>query len=98
MMLRRDAEFFLSEGGNLRAAVLPVLPDGLAPAADHGVAGRSRFGGENVGAADGGALLRNRRRDPLRPIAGQLHVSALYLAAREVLLEIEVEAYKSEDD
>lgn len=98
MLLRFDAEFLVCESNDLWSTVLPILPDSLAPAVDHGVALRSRRSGNSVGDANCRKLLRDARRDPLAPVTRQLHMSALYLATREVLLKIEVEANEPEHD
>ena len=77
----------MREGDDLGTAVQPVLPYGLAPAANHGVAFGSRRSRENVADPNDGSLLRDRRRDPSTPVTRQLHVRMLHLPAGEVLFQ-----------
>jgi len=88
----------LRQCDHLGPGVLPVLPDGLAPAADDGVALGTRRGGEDVGNPDGRALRRHRRRDPIAALASKSRVRPLHLSAGEALFEIEIQSDQSEDD
>ena len=88
----------LRQGDDLGPGVLPILPDRLAPAANHGVALGTGRGGKDVGDADGRTPRRNGRRDPLPPILRKLHVRALHLAPGEVFFEKEIQSDQSEDD
>ncbi len=76
--------------------MLPVLPDGLTPAVDHGMALRAGRGGKHVGHADGCMLLWDGRRHPRAPMPGKLHVRELHLPSGEVLLQMEIKTDQAE--
>jgi hypothetical protein len=97
-MLGGDLKLTLCKGDDCGPAFVPVLPDGLAPAADHGMARRAGLCGEDLGDVDGRKLLRDRGCDPTLAVLGELHVRPLHLAAGEVLFEVEIQADEAEDD
>jgi hypothetical protein len=97
-MLGGDFKLTLCKRDDCGPAFVPVLPDGLAPAADHRMARRAGLCDEDVGDVDGRRLLRNRGCDPTLAVLGELHMRPLHLAAGEVLFEVEIQADEAEDN
>ena len=97
-MLGGDFKLTLCKRDDCGPAFVPVLPDSLAPAEDHGMARRAGLCGDDVGDLDGRKLLRNRGCDPTLAVLGELHMRPLHLAAGEVLFEVEIQADEAEDN
>jgi len=84
--------------GDLGARVLPVLPDGLAPPADHRIALGTRHRGGNLDDTHRSMPFGYRRGNPRPPGACELRVGPLHLVAGKMHSQIEMGADEAKDD